>query len=273
MLRPLCWGGLGLICLSLVPVSLAQGAPGDGTPSDGADNAQPAWLERWLYNARERTQRGIEAFAEDPATALAHFESAGRLAAEHPVAAYNVGTSRLLTGSEGAGELLEQASIAGLEALGPRAPYNLGNALLQAEDLSGAVEAYQEALRLDPDHRNAKLNLEWALRKIEEESSGGESPQEEEQDESEGEEEQESPPPPPPEPGEGDEEQEDQEEQQNDPQQNQEESALPQFSDLPDMTAAEAAEILEAVENLEREERRQQAMQAAATRSEELKDW
>ncbi|MEM1181743.1 MAG: tetratricopeptide repeat protein [Acidobacteriota bacterium] len=56
--------------------------------------------------------------------------------------------------------------------------------------------------------------------------------------------------------------------------QDQQESPLPQFENLPDMTAQEAAAILEAIENLEREQRRQQAVEAAAeARRSGKKDW
>lgn len=66
----------------------------------------------------------------------------------------------------------------------------------------------------------------------------------------------------------------DQEEQQQDQQQqDQQESPLPQFRDLPDMSAEEAAAMLEAIENLEREQRRQDALEAARAQSGRKKDW
>lgn len=72
-----------------------------------------------------------------------------------------------------------------------------------------------------------------------------------------------------------------QQDQQQDPQQNpdqqpqnqQQESPLPQFEDLPDMSAEEAAAILEAIENMEREQRRQEALEAAKKSGKGKKDW
>ena len=52
-----------------------------------------------------------------------------------------------------------------------------------------------------------------------------------------------------------------------------EESPLPQFQDLPEMSAEEAAAILEAIENMEREQRRQRALEAAKAQVGKKKDW
>ncbi len=47
------------------------------------------------------------------------------------------------------------------------ATYDLGVALLEAGDLAGARDAFFDALALAPGDRQAKFNLEWALRAIE----------------------------------------------------------------------------------------------------------
>ena len=52
--------------------------------------------------------------------------------------------------------------------LSQRAAYNAGNSLYQSEEYEGAVEAYKQALRLDPTDEDAKHNLELALKRIEE---------------------------------------------------------------------------------------------------------
>ncbi len=57
------------------------------------------------------------------------------------------------------------------------------------------------------------------------------------------------------------------------PDEQQQESPLPQFEDLPDMTAEEAAAILEAIENMEREARREASLEAAKKHSGAKKDW
>lgn len=49
--------------------------------------------------------------------------------------------------------------------------YNLANAFFDAEKWPEAITAYQEALRIRTDDRDAKHNLELALRKLEEQQS------------------------------------------------------------------------------------------------------
>jgi Ca-activated chloride channel family protein len=46
--------------------------------------------------------------------------------------------------------------------------YNLGNSMFRAGDMRSAVEAYKKSLLIDPDDEDAKHNLEYALRMIEE---------------------------------------------------------------------------------------------------------
>jgi len=71
-----------------------------------------------------------------------------------------------------------------------RAYYNLGNAFYREGDFGRAVDAYIEALRLDPSDRDAKHNLELALDRLRQQAASGGAPQSEE-------------PNPTPEPGEG----------------------------------------------------------------------
>lgn len=54
------------------------------------------------------------------------------------------------------------------EQLRFKAAYNLGNTAFLAGDLQGAVYAYEEALRLNPQDLDARYNLELTLRKIKE---------------------------------------------------------------------------------------------------------
>ena len=254
--------------LVLITLSLALVLPlGAQSPQLSPQREADTRHEHWLYNARERTARGLEAHtAEDPAFADEAFAAAHRLAEGHPTTLYNAGTSRLAVDPEGSARLLEQAVTA--DPTTADMFYNLGNARLAAADAHGAIEAFQSALRVDPGHRDAKFNLEWALRKLEEEEQSGEDDSEEEQEQQQDEQEQE----------EQEQEQQQPPPQENDPnaepqEQNAQNSPLPQFHDLPDMTAAEAAEILEAVENLEREERRRRAMESVRTSTRELEDW
>jgi tetratricopeptide (TPR) repeat protein len=52
--------------------------------------------------------------------------------------------------------------------------YNLGNALFDAQQWPEAIAAYQSALRIDPDDRDAKHNLELALQRYEEQEQASE---------------------------------------------------------------------------------------------------
>lgn len=63
-----------------------------------------------------------------------------------------------------AAEVLEAAASAEDTGLRRDAHYNLGNARFRQSDFEAAIEAYKEALRLDPGDMDAKHNLELAQR-------------------------------------------------------------------------------------------------------------
>lgn len=263
----------------------------------------PAAVERWLYNPRERTARGLGLLeAGDPAAALEALETAGRLAPDDPRVLFNLGTGRLLADHGDAVGALEAALRPGGEAAGPaavappvpgsgaalppelrqRAFYNLGGARLAAADPAGAVSAYEEALRLDPSDTDAKHNLELALRRLEEqrlrlrsprEAPGGDRPGEEApSDEGGG-----IDPEPPPEEGDGGGRDPGGEGPEADtrPREGAPYGArlLPGFEEQADLTAAQAAALLEAVEHLERRQRREEAVRAAKRAADTEEDW
>lgn len=229
----------------------------------------PGWLEPWLHNAEERTHLAIESADRGaPEEAVEPLETALALAPEDPVARYNAGTARLLTGDGGARALLESAAQGAAPGeLLSRVYYNLGNVKMAERDFRAAIETFKDALRNDPRLEDAKFNLELARRALEEEESQKSQDDQEQEDEQEQEQEEEqnesqTPPPPQDEEGEADE-----------GRQEKVQSPLPQFRDLPDMTAEEAAAILEAVENMERERRREDALEAARASARGKKDW
>lgn len=242
----------------------------EGVGGLAGDGGAP--LERWRYNPRERTRAGLAALgAGEAGTAAQRLAAAARLAPHDPLTRFNSGTGRLAAGeaAAAAAELARAAELADGE-LEARALYNLGNAHAAGGDWRAAVEAYQQALRLDPEPLDAKVNLELALRRQAEQEERERQQQEQGQEQQQqqqpqqqessagGEQEQPAPSPPqsddPPGGGTG-------------------KSTLPNFEEQPDMTAAQAAAILEAVENMEREQR----LQAAAQRARELpaneRDW
>ena len=85
--------------------------------------------------------------------------------------------------------------------------FNRGNASFQQQEFEQAVEAYSEVLRMNPDDRDAKHNLELALRQIppeEQEEEQDDQQEEQEQDDQQDEEDQ-------------DDQQEEEEQEQNEP--------------------------------------------------------
>ncbi len=246
----------------------------------------PAWIERWMYNPRERTERSIEAYRKGGAQeAVGPADTAARLAPNDPTVQYDDGTVHLGAGdSRQAASLLEKAAKGAEPELSPAAHYNLGNARLAAGDADGAVEAFKEALREQPANQDAKHNLELALREAQKQKMGGQgnpsgsrgrqkqnqqpsnqqgqgNPQQKPGNQSPGAQQQAQPQQgqgeqgQPQKPGEG------------------QDDRLPQFRNQPDMSAREAASVLAAVENLERQQRRDQAAKRARQRAARGKDW
>ena len=175
MIRPLA----ALLAASLAAIGAigASGAPTAPSPAPaavpGAARPAPApgpapLAERLGWNARERTHAGIRALAAGhAATAAAALDTALRLHPLDPSSEFNAGTGRLAAGRSDAVEPLERAAAAAGPGLAADAWYNLGNARLTARDARGAVDAYVESLRRDPARKDAKHNLELALRELE----------------------------------------------------------------------------------------------------------
>lgn len=101
--------------------------------------------------------------------AAKHYRSAEIDRPGSPVAAYNLGTA-LVTGKdyeEALPKLGEAASkLSGSEQA--QAHYNIGNGLFGAGKFEEAIGAYKRALEINPSDRDAKYNLELALKMLEE---------------------------------------------------------------------------------------------------------
>jgi tetratricopeptide (TPR) repeat protein len=259
----------------------------------------PVAVERWLYNPRERTARAIadsKQGEEGKRRAMADAETALRLAPDDPLVQYDAGTARLEGGDAGgAAPLLDRAALAlarqKIPGRAAAAHYNLGNARLRAGDAAAAVEAYKQALREAPGDRDAKWNLELALRERERQQSGARAPNEGSRGDKGGGQEssqksggQEKPGDPKSGGGAGEPKKGAPQQQggndanqggqgQGEAPQNGQQTKQPRFHDLPEMSAAEASAILESVENLERQQRRAQAAENARRRTARVKDW
>ena len=68
------------------------------------------------------------------------------------------------------------------ESLAENSLYNIGNTLYNSQDLNQAVDAYTQALLLDPEDQDAKYNLELALQQQEQDHEQQESESESEED-------------------------------------------------------------------------------------------
>ncbi|HEY0513660.1 MAG TPA: VWA domain-containing protein [Thermoanaerobaculia bacterium] len=249
----------------------------------------PDWVERWMYNPRERTERSIEAYGKGkPRDAVKPADTALRIAPKEPLVQYDAGTAHLAAGDDRkAVSLLEKAAKGAGPELSPAAHYNLGNARLAAGDASGAVEAYRQALREQPGNPDAKYNLELALREEKKQKMGAQgSPQGSRGSNSKSQD-------PADRQGRGNPQNQPQQSPQNGHQPNPQgqqpqpgkpgeskqpggpgqDDRLPQFRNQPDMNAQEAASVLSAVENLERQQRRDQAARRARQKSAKGKDW
>ncbi|MEL7449866.1 MAG: VWA domain-containing protein [Pseudomonadota bacterium] len=129
-----------------------------GTLSDG-------WASLW----QRADQRGAALFdAEQPEQAATAFQDAEWRAAAN----------------FRAGNFAQSATdLDGVDT--PRGNYNRGNALAMSQDIGGAIAAYERTLELEPDHDDARHNLEQLLKQQEQQQQQqgeGESDDSSEQD-------------------------------------------------------------------------------------------
>lgn len=240
----------------------------------------PTWAERWLYNPRERTETALGAVEKGKAEAAVRpLDTAARLDEQDPTVQYNAGSGHLLANQgKDAVPYLEKALDKAAPGLKPRVNYNLGNAKLASGDASGAVEAYKQALRLDPANDDAKWNLELALRQLEKERQA-KKPQETPQGNKEGQQER-SQGTGAQDPSQGNQDKSKAEDPgKNEHQPPQEGGRRPKnegmgsFKEQPDMTAQQAAALLESVENLERQQRKADLARRTRKTPKGVKDW
>lgn len=98
---------------------------------------------------------------------------------------YNIGTTYYQLNQTGTAtaELLQTAEQTSLlrgkrhEPFRASVYYNLGNAFFREGEFARSVDAYIEALKLDPSDKDAKHNLELALERLHQQALSGGSPQ------------------------------------------------------------------------------------------------
>lgn len=98
--------------------------------------------------------------------ALDAYREAQKRTPESPVIHYNTGNTLYRQGKfKDAAQEYRQATEGGAP-LNARACYNLGNSLYRNGQLQDAVEAYKRALRITPHDVDAKYNLEFVQRQL-----------------------------------------------------------------------------------------------------------
>lgn len=82
---------------------------------------------------------------------------------------YNMGCARYKVDSLEYAMSLFTKIMASLESkqLKEKACYNIGNTLFKSGNLELAIEAYKQALRMSPDDKDAKINLEFSQKMLE----------------------------------------------------------------------------------------------------------
>ena len=141
--------------------------------------------------AEKLNQDGNEAFAEQAyLEALELYQSAQIESPELAEPYFNAANTFYRQGDFPAA--LEQMQMAlqyvDEESLAESSFYNMGNTLFNSQDLGTAVEAYKQALLLNPDDQDAKHNLELALQQQEQQQQEQEQEQQDEQNQDQGEE-------------------------------------------------------------------------------------
>lgn len=108
---------------------------------------------------------------------------------QEPRLNYNLGIAHYREGvyEQARTSFSRSAEIAENQVLKESALYNLGNACFKLEDYKAAVDAYEAALKIDPNDEDAKHNLELAKKMLEQEENedgedDGEGEDEKEQD-------------------------------------------------------------------------------------------
>lgn len=109
---------------------------------------------------------GNAAFAAgDYALSMEHYQAAREGLPDAAEPLYNMANvDYRQENAEAARALLRQAAELADPALAQHAYYNLGGAAAQAQDTAAAIEAYRQALRLNPADQDAKHNLELMMR-------------------------------------------------------------------------------------------------------------
>jgi Ca-activated chloride channel family protein len=196
-------------------------------------------------SAETLNNKGNEAFADqDYDGALTAYLGAQENAPEMAEPHYNAANSHYrMEDYQQAQQEIERALVGeeSQQALDQHSYYNLGNTFFQAQQFEPAIQAYKEALRLNPDDLEAKQNLELALRQLQQQQ---EQDQEQRSEDQQSEEQQDQPQ----QPDDQQSEEEQEQQQSNDPSagQQSEDQAEGQPQQIEGLTEEQARQLLEA---------------------------
>jgi tetratricopeptide (TPR) repeat protein len=120
--------------------------------------------------AASRNKEGNRLFQEQkyPEAEQAYLKAQADLP-DRPELSYNLGNALIKQKKYDLGlQALHQAESGGNKRLQADSWFNSGNALFEMGNFSDAAQAYAQSLRINPSDRDAKHNLELALKKMQE---------------------------------------------------------------------------------------------------------
>ena len=128
--------------------------------------SQPLWSQA----GREKVLEGNRNFSEgDYDKALELYREALEESPESSTIRFNLGDAHFKKEDmEDAADSFSQALQSEDPEIESRAQYNLGNSLYRQGKLQESLSAYREALKLAPGDRDAKHNLEFVLKQLQE---------------------------------------------------------------------------------------------------------
>lgn len=128
--------------------------------------SQPLWSQA----GREKVLEGNRNYSEgDYDKALELYREALEEDPDSPAIRFNLGDAQFKKEEmEDAADSFSQALQSKDPGIKSRAQYNLGNSLYRQGKLQESLSAYREALKLAPGDRDAKHNLEFVLKQLQE---------------------------------------------------------------------------------------------------------
>ena len=213
-----------------------------------------------LARPSRETNKGLKAYETgDAARALAAFEKARMARPNSASTRFNEAVAQAKAGK--GPEAIEAFTALSREKndLGFESHYNLGNALLGAQQLPGAVAAYRDALRLRPEDARARRNLEIALQKLQQQKKDQEKDKKDQKDDQKDKDKQQKQQPP-------------RDEGKKEPPKTQKERENERFQKETGMSKDRAMQLLKALEQNEKLEQKKK-LEAERAKRRKGKDW